>query len=82
MSIDDPKSILNRIMVASQDSPIAVFKTAEEGCLEALFADTAGTRKRVSSGLNLVGLFDQNMNISTTYNILLKYSKDAVDYNV
>ena len=81
MSIDNPKSILNRIMVASEESPIAVFKTSEEGCLEALFADTTGTRKRVSSGVNLVGLFDQSMNISTTYNILLKYSKDVVDYN-
>ena len=75
MSIDDPKSILTRIMVASEESPIAVFKTSEEGCLEAVFADTTGTRQRVSSGVDLVGLFDQSMNISTTYNILLKYSK-------
>lgn len=81
MSIDAPKAILGRIMVASEDSPIAVFKTPEEGFLEAVFADTTGNRKRVSSGVNLVGLFDQNMNIRTTFNILIKYSKDNVDYN-
>lgn len=81
MSIAEPRAILGRIMVASKESPIAVFKTSIEGCLEAVFADTTGTRERVSSGVNFVGVFDQDMSINTTFNILVKYSQAKLDYD-
>lgn len=81
MTIADPKSILGRIMVASEDSPIAVFKVAEEDLLEAVFANSIGTRARISHKVNLVGLFNKTMNIKTTFNILLKYSHERLDYS-
>lgn len=82
MTVADPKAILGRIMVASKESPIAVFKVAEEDLLEAVFANCVGTRERIDLKINLVGLFNQTMNIKTTFNILLKYSRENLDYNV
>ena len=59
--------IMDRISVATNESPIAVFKV--NGKLDALFASTAETKQLLSTKpSNLVGVFYNTMNPLTVKN--------------
>ena len=65
MSISTYEFIIFRIKYASEDSPIAVFREPMEGKLNAVFADTAMTKKWVKYKDKLfVGSFHKNMDIN------------------
>lgn len=61
MSISTIDIVMGRIEVASEESPIAVFKTKERGLYEAQFASTVFGKKRVKKDKALIGVFHNKM---------------------
>ncbi len=62
MSIATIQVIMGRINAATEDSPIAVFTCEEKGKLNAVFAGTHITQKRIQQGdLTYVGSFYKGM---------------------
>lgn len=57
MSYDTPYTIINRIKLATHESPIAVFQCEKEGKLDAMFANTVFTKKRINKGYGFIGKF-------------------------
>jgi len=68
MSIGTVKTIIDRIKVATVLSPIAVFKETNDEAIEvlnAVFADTVETRKRIANNYyGYIGTFDRTMNMA------------------
>lgn len=59
MSVARPDRIISRIRTANSESPIAVFRTPQDGCLNAVPAMTMRTQALILAGdPNLVGVFD------------------------
>ena len=73
MSLANIPLIMIRIQVATEDSPIAVFKThaGQRNKLESLFAKTIKTEARIKKDYkNLVGVFNKTMAPSKVINQL------------
>jgi len=73
------RHILERVLVAEPDSPIAVFDHPLAGCLRAAFASTVQSQKDIARGhdiyyAQLVGVYDNSMNFSEVRRQLLDNS--------
>lgn len=65
MSIMTVDLIMERIKIATPDSPIAVFRSAIIGQLDAVFAETVETRRVIRSAeKQLVGVYHRGMELS------------------
>jgi len=61
MAISDVRTIMGRIKVAEQNSPILVRKL-NNGALDAAFADTVESRNIIAAGgSDIVGVYHRNM---------------------
>lgn len=58
-----PNIIIGRIKSASAESPIAVFLCNKPLCLDAVFADTAESKRKIQAKEGLVGVYDKTMDI-------------------
>lgn len=67
MSYAEPKVIMGRIAAATKQSPIAVFTCEKEGCLNAVFANTAMTVRQIRDRTGLVGVYDNTMDKTSVY---------------
>ena len=71
--------VMDRISVATEHSPIAVFKTTDEfdnSALLSVFANTVETQKMIAAGkYDFVGEFDQGHRPKWVRNILVRAMK-------
>lgn len=63
MSDFKPEVVIQRIAVAEPESPIAVFRSAVPGCVNAVFADTIQSKREIKARAGLVGIYDKTMNL-------------------
>lgn len=64
MAVLDVDSIIEKIKIAEQDSPIAVFLGPYRDRLNAVFAHTVETQRWIRDGVHpLVGVYHNKMNI-------------------
>ena len=79
MSISPIEIIIDRIRTAIPDSPIAVFLITNERNtkgLDAVFGATIETQKIITENPdNLIGVFDQTMNLNKIRSILISAIK-------
>lgn len=64
MTLCTIEQAMDRIRVATQESPVAVFTTEQAHRVDVVFADTVHTRNRMDiDRRRLVGVFDQTMEL-------------------
>ena len=76
MSITTVEQAMSRIESARTSSPIAVFKSREEGKLETIFASTYWSQERIKSDKNFIGVFDRNMDLAEIRWMLKSYANE------
>jgi hypothetical protein len=80
MSARSVDLIMNRILTATPESPIAVFRWDKEGLLDAVFACTVATQQRISANDPLlVGVYDKTDNVRTVKRALTRAVKVKED---
>lgn len=63
MSIMSVKLIMERIAIATPNSPIAVFRYGKSKYLNAMFGSTVRTMQQIRNGdPDLIGIYDKTMN--------------------
>ncbi len=82
MSNMTPKLVMTRITSAPKKSPIAVFLSAKPGCVDAMFASTVVSRKRIESGVGLIGVFDKTSKAKETFTTLRNHAASPVSKSV
>ena len=65
MTVSSVAVVMDRILSATEQSPIAVFKVGESGLVDAVFAATLYSQAKIAGDDNLIGIYHSGMDRQT-----------------